>query len=121
MSEKKVEMEVMSKDKPGFRCFGDCPLRGLLAACCSNCNNSKDKYITDSNRHLWSDKDGFWKVGGCSLPRDLMPDECRKYDCRNYQWLILREHIDGIWRDVAMHEIPIGHEVAGIAFKKPAR
>lgn len=55
--------------------------------CCKNCYKSKKQYITDTNKHLWTDDRGFWSPSGCKLSRKDMPQECREYDCRKGDWL----------------------------------
>lgn len=86
--------------KDGCKYSIDCPLlpRNGVPYCCRHCHKSRKDYVTDSNRHLWTDKGGFHSPdNGCRLPREDMPKECLDYDCRNYWFFLVSAYFDGKW------------------------
>ena len=72
-----------------------CPVDGVQY-CCSNCQQSRKYFVNDANRHLWTEGHGFWSTEGCKL--EERPKECLEYDCKGYQFLIVRTWVNG-WQD----------------------
>ena len=60
----------------------------LMGFCCRACQNGHKDHINDSNKHLWTEENGFASRDGCRLPRDQMPPECRQYDCKKYGFYV---------------------------------
>jgi len=94
-----------------FQCSGYCPIQ-TLKGCCSPCARKFGSYITEDNKHLWSDKDGFWVHGGCALG-EQRPRECKVYNCHDHEWAVIKKWIDNDWKNVDLKEIPRGCTVAG--------
>jgi len=91
-----------------FKCDLNCPAINdffIDGICCNNCYRTKKKYLTEKNKHLWTEWDGKTKSQkeradgiygirrsfregfydpdiGCRLSREDMPYECRVYDCK---------------------------------------
>lgn len=86
--------------KDGCKYGIDCPIRprGTVPYCCSTCAKMRKSFVTDANRHLWSDVGGFHSVRGCRLSRKDMPKECLDYDCRQYPFVAILYYEDGNWQ-----------------------
>ena len=108
MANEKVD-SFTSKD--GCKYSTDCPAQPVqgVAYCCLNCKDARAYFVTDANRHLWTDR-GFWSKDGCRLPRSKMPPECLAYDCRDYLFLVVRKYGWGMqrWNNVVV--TPLKHE-----------
>ena len=77
--------------------------------CCRFCVESRAEFAKNAGyncftkeqrekiKSLWSDETGFASVGGCKLPRDLMPTECLEYDCRKYDFAICFHYNAPYW------------------------
>lgn len=96
-----------------MKCDLDCPSNreGIPPVCCMNCSVARRYYLADWNRHLWTEEHGFLTREGCSLPRDKMPPECVKYDCKLYDHIVISRFIDGKWKDVRVFSLPLGKTV----------
>jgi len=93
-----------------FTCDLNCPAKHLIVSCCKHCGISKGEYRTPSNEHLWTDDLGFWGPDGCKLSRSEMPAECKQFDCKEHQWVVLREWGGDEWKDLEMYEIKTGYK-----------
>lgn len=89
-------MEIIAEKE----CDLDCPIspKDGKPYCCGKCYRSRKYFITDSNRHLWTDNHGFWSETGCRLKREDMPEECRRYNCRDYTFIGIFRYTDGKWQ-----------------------
>ena len=96
-----------------FQCDLNCPAAVTIAFCCKNCVNSKREHITESNKHLWSDKVGFWTLNGCVLG-DERPKECKEYDCKDYVVVVERRWNGKAWVDLTTNSIKKTHRLKGI-------
>jgi hypothetical protein len=83
-----------------FVCKVDCHIspKDGKPYCCGRCFESRKYFITDLNRHLWTDNHGFWSETGCRLKREDMPKECREYDCHGYTFIGFIRFIDDKWQ-----------------------
>ncbi len=97
-----------------FRCDLNCPANITDQRCCDNCARRRRYFISKENENVWDETTGFWRSGGCLLPRNAMPKECRENDCRDKDWVIVRRWTDGTWKDIAAHEIEKGHIVVSM-------
>ena len=90
-----------------YKCCGKCPppLDSESKRCCVNCQVSRRYFLNDSNKHLWTDTDGFWSESGCKLSRDEMPDWCKDYDCRKYQRAVFFTWINNKWHATHFQEL----------------
>lgn len=93
-------------EKTSYKCDLDCPIKpsgGFIPICCQNCKESRRDFVTDTNRHLWTDNRGFHSPEGCRLSREDMPLECKIYDCRRHTFKVIRIWA-GQWRDCNVSE-----------------
>lgn len=96
----------MATDSNDYKCNLDCPIKDERPYCCRNCREARAYYVTDANRHLWSDDDGFWSKNGCRLSRDQMPQECKEYDCRAYTFIVVKCWHHGKWNEFILNFQP---------------
>lgn len=40
-----------------------------------------------------------------------MPEECKYYDCRRYEWSVIRIWMNGKWKEAHCNEIPPGFKL----------
>lgn len=96
------------KPSTDYICDLNCPARMSAdkpVYCCQNCWDARKYYVTEANKHLWTDEVGFHSANGCKLPREQMPSECREYDCRRYFFLVTRYWRNGEWIDLKAEEV----------------
>ncbi len=72
-----------------FKCNLNCPQKTQPPPCCRLCSKARKDFIDESNKKFWTDSRGFWSENGCKLERDKMPEECKSYDCRMYQFVTI--------------------------------
>lgn len=66
-----------------FTCDLNCPVDMKNGAwCCQKCHIKRKNHVDDTNKDMWSDEFGFCSSVGCRLERNMMPPECRSYDCK---------------------------------------
>ena len=80
-----------------FICDLKCPIPFTQHLCCRNCKVAREGFLNKGNEKYWTDKGGFWGENGCRLPRDEMPEECRKYDCKEYTFTVKKIWARGGW------------------------
>lgn len=93
----------------------DCPVkpRSGIPYCCGTCAKVKPSYITNDNKHLWTDKNGFHSLQGCKIPKENRPVECLDYDCRRYKFVAILSYIDGKWQALEGMELK-GDEIEAV-------
>lgn len=94
----------MGTNSTDYVCDLNCPVKKEVPICCQNCKESRKGYVTDSNKHLWTNGKGFWSKTGCKLSRKDMPLECKTYDCRRHDFTIIRYWVNGDWIDTHVSE-----------------
>ena len=94
-------------------CDLNCPqyngigIAGNKSLCCKWCARARKYYVTEENKHLWDENDGFWSPDGCRLTRDKMPKECLEYDCKNEVWMTTDIRCSYfIWKDGKWQAFP---------------
>ncbi len=95
--------------KPGdiIKCNLNCPIEYKdVVPCCRRCGQSYESYKTKENEHLWTEQ-GFWSKDGCRLERDDMPEWCKDYDCRNYNWIAQKVWDRDHWATTKSAEVGI--------------
>ena len=81
-----------------YKCNLDCPAGTDFPFCCCHCACARKYFITDENKHLWDKKVGFWSDKGCRLARKDMPQECKEYDCHDYEWVVKVKWSNNKWK-----------------------
>lgn len=77
-----------------------------LSYCCANCEATKKSYLSEETKRYWQDGLGFASKHGCRLPRELMPDECKEYDCKKYAFFLVYHWEDGAWNRFGVKCLP---------------
>lgn len=88
-----------------MKCDLNCPYN---YTCCRNCRNSKKDYLLKHPelRKYWNE-DGFLSENGCKIPRNLMPQECVEYDCKQFVHFIALGWNGSKWQNMLITEVPI--------------
>jgi len=96
-----VTDKCIRTNSTNYICNLDCPIshKNNGVYCCISCKKARKSFVTDANKHLWSNDKGFHSNKGCRLSRENMPPECKSYDCRRYTFTINRVWVDGKWMD----------------------
>ena len=80
-----------------MKCDMNCPVFYIDGVyCCRNCHTARAYYKT-GHEEFWTDKRGFLTDKGCALPRDLVPEECKEYDCRKERFYLGLAYHKGKW------------------------